>query len=46
MYNILLYSGIALITSGFLLYSVSMLMITHYDRKLYLLKQKMKGNKK
>jgi len=43
MYNILLYSGIVLITSGFLLYIVSVMMITHYDRKLFLLKQKMKG---
>ena len=43
MYNILLYSGIALIASGFLLYIVSIIMMTHYDRKLFLLKQKMKG---
>jgi len=43
MYNILLYSGVALITSGFLLYIVSMLMMRHYDRKLYLLNQKIKG---
>ena len=39
MYNILLYSGIALITSGFLLYIVSIMMMTHYDRKLFLLKE-------
>jgi len=45
MYNILLYSGIALITSGFLLYIVSIIMMTHCDRKLFLLNQKMKGKK-
>ena len=39
MYNILLYSGIALITSGFLLYIVSIMMMTQYDRKLFLLKE-------
>jgi hypothetical protein len=41
--NILLYAGIIMLSSGFILYIVSMLMIRHYDRKLFLLNQKMKG---
>jgi hypothetical protein len=43
--NALLYAGLILITSGFVLYIVSMMMIRHYDRKLFLLKQKMEGKK-
>ena len=39
--NILLYAGIIMLSSGFILYIVSMLMISHYDRKLFLLNQKM-----
>ena len=46
MYNILLYTGIGLITFGFIGYIVSMLMITHYDRKLFLLDQKIKRKQK
>jgi hypothetical protein len=46
MYNILLYTGVALITLGFIGYIVSMLMITHYDRKLFLLDQKIKRKQK
>ena len=46
MYNILLYTGIGLITFGFIGYIVSMLMMRHYDRKLFLLDQEIKRHQK
>ena len=46
MYNILLYTGVTLITLGFIGYIVSMLMMRHYDRKLFLLDQEIKRHQK
>jgi hypothetical protein len=45
MYNILLYTGIGLIIFGFIGYIVSMLMMRHYDRKLFLLDQEINDRK-
>jgi len=46
MYNTLLYVGIAFLTSGFVLFIVSEMMIAHYDRKLWELKERNKWKQK
>ena len=46
MYNTLLYVGIAFLKSGFVLFIVSEMMIAHYDRKLWELKERNKWKQK
>ena len=41
-YNLILYIGLGFITLGFLLVVVSEIMIAHYDRKLWELKERNK----
>jgi len=41
-YNLILYIGLGFMIVGFLLFVVSEIMITHYDRKLWELKERKK----
>ena len=41
-YNLILYIGLGFMIVGFLLFVVSEIMITHYDRKLWKLEQERK----
>jgi len=44
--NTLLYIGLGFITLGFLLFVVSEIMIAHYDRKLWELKERKKSGER
>ena len=41
-YNLILYIGVGFMIVGFLLFVVSEIMIAHYDRKLWELKERKK----